>query len=253
MRPPERTAPPSVLGRAVSLLDAFTPTDPVRSLAALSRASGLPRSTTHRMCGELVALGLLDQVDGGYRLGRRLLDLGPALTRGLGLREAARPHLQDLLLASGGHSTHLGVLDGVDVVCVESLRSSHRGRGATRPLGRRPAHATDLGKAILAFSPPDVVAARVEAGLTRLTARTICQPGPLGRELSGIRASGIAFEREESATGLLGAAAPVFAAGDRVVGALSVSGLTARTLSSMAPAVRTAATALSRSLGAFLD
>lgn len=253
MRSTERKAPPSVLARAVSLLDAFDPTEPILTLAALSRSSGLPRSTAHRMCGELVELGLLEHVEGGYRLGMRLFELGAAVPRGLDLREAARPHMEDLRLASGGRSVHLAVLEGTEVVYIEILRAVHGPRLPSRVGGRLPAHATGVGKAILAFSPPEVVAARVEAGLTRLTPRTICQPGTLARELAGIRSTGIALDREESTMGLLCAAAPVFGVGERVVAALSLSGLSARNMSSMAPAVRTAATSLSRALGAFLD
>lgn len=247
----EREIPPSVLARAVSLLDAFEPTRPTMTLAQLTRTSGLARSTAHRMCGELVGLGLLDQTPDGYRLGTHLQALGSAVPRGQDLREIARPFMEDLRIASGGRTVQLAVLDGVDVRFVEVLRGPATPRMPVHVGSRLPAHASAAGKAILAFSPPDVVAARVEAGLVRLTGRTITAPPSLARELGGVRASGVALDKEEAAVGLLCAAAPVIESGGRVAGALSLTGLTPPDIAAMAAAVRTAATSLSRTLGAF--
>lgn len=108
------------------------------------------------------------------------------------------------------------------------------------------AHATGLGKAMLAYSPAEVVAARVAAGLPALTPRTIVTPGLLARELSSIRERGVALDREESTVGLLCAAAPVLDGDGHVVGAISVSGISARLLDRSGLAVRTAALALGR-------
>ena len=90
----------------------------------------------------------------------------------------------------------------------------------------------------------DVVA--VAAGAARpATAR-----GSLGRELTGIRASGIALDRPDLAAGELACAAPVFGPGEKVVGAIMLAGLPTRSLAACVPAVRMAAVGLSRQLGA---
>jgi IclR family acetate operon transcriptional repressor len=76
-------------------------------------------------------------------------------------------------------------------------------------------------------------------------------PGPLTRELQAIREAGVAYDREESAVGVVCAAAPVFGADGLVVAALSATGRTERLdIERMAPAVRTAALTLSRALAA---
>jgi DNA-binding IclR family transcriptional regulator len=114
-----------------------------------------------------------------------------------------------------------------------------------------PAHATGVGKAILAFSPPDIVKARIDAGLQRRTAYTVIMPGPLLRELATIRETGVSYDRQESAMGVVCAAVPVFGPQGRVLGALSVTGRAERLdVERMAPAVRTAGLTLSRELGA---
>ena len=213
---------------------------PSLSVSELARRSGLPKSTTHRLVGELCRLGLLESTRDGIRLGFRLFELGELVPRHRGLRDAALPFMEDLMEATH-QRVHLAVLEGVEVVYVQILGS--------RFGGRLPAHATGVGKAILAFSPPSVVSARMEAGLPRLSPRTIVMPGALTRELATIREQGVAYDREESSPGIACAAAPVFGMHGVVVAGLSVSGRTGQIdVEKIAPAVRTAALALSRRL-----
>jgi DNA-binding IclR family transcriptional regulator len=62
-----------------------------------------------------------------------------------------------------------------------------------------PAHATAVGKALLAWSDPAVVDEVIDAGLGVIGPNTVTDPVQLRRELSLIRANGIAYEREECA------------------------------------------------------
>lgn len=240
----------AVLERALSVLSIFDLEHTELGISELARRAALPKSTVHRMVAEMVRLGILEQDGTRLRLGLRLFELGQLVPRQSTLREAALPYMEDLREAT--HSAvHLAVLEGVEVVYVEILRGRDRQVLPSRVGGRMPAHATGVGKAILAFSAPEVVKARIDAGLTRSSPYTILLPGPLARELNTIRAAGVSFDREESALGVVCAAAPVFGANGRVQGALSVTGRAERLdVERMAPAVRTAALALSRVLGA---
>lgn len=113
-----------------------------------------------------------------------------------------------------------------------------------------PAHCTGVGKALLAFGPPERLDAVLAAGLTRRTPRTVVLPGMLGRQLTAIRRRGLAEEHEESAPGVACVAAPVMGPSDVAVAAISISGWSNRLETRrVAPAVRTAALALSRALG----
>jgi IclR family acetate operon transcriptional repressor len=103
---------------------------------------------------------------------------------------------------------------------------------------------------MLAFSPPEVTQAVLDGGLARVSERSTVAPGLLVRELTGIRQTGVAYDHEESGPGIVCAASPVLGAGGEVLGALSVSGWSTRMrLDQVSPAVRTAALALSRTLG----
>jgi DNA-binding IclR family transcriptional regulator len=236
------------VGRAALLLDCLAAGD-APGISELARRAGLAKTTVFRLVHELAGYGLVELTPGGARLGMRLFELGSSVPRQRSLREAALPYMRDLREATR-ETVHLAVLDGAEVVYLAIRPGRHGPRLPSRVGGRMPAHATGVGKAILAFSPPGVAAALIAAGLERRTARTIVAPGALRRELARIRASGVSFDREESGPGIVCAASPVFGAGGAVVAALSLTGWSSRLdLDRVAPAVRTAALALSRQLG----
>lgn len=244
MRSTERNG---VLERAVAIVGAFDERSPVLSLAELSRRSGLPKPTVHRLVGQLVALRVIDRAEDGYRLGMWLFELGELVPQHRTLSEAALPIMTDLYEATRLR-IHLAVLSGIDVVYVQIVGGTAM-RVASRPGGRLPAHATGVGKVILAYSPGAVVRSRIEAGLPRLTPRTITTPGALDSELRKIRSMGMALDLEESTVGLSCVAAPVFGSDRKVHGALSITGFTAGfDPGTLGPAVRTAAFTLSRVL-----
>src|SRR5690349_20378156 len=91
----------SVTSRALTVLSAFCAEHPHLSLTQLSRRTGLPLATTHRLAAELTAWGALERdTDGSYHIGLRLWEVGSLAPRGLGLREAALPFLEDLYEAT---------------------------------------------------------------------------------------------------------------------------------------------------------
>ena len=105
------------------------------------------------------------------------------------------------------------------------------------------------GKALLAYSPAAVVQARIDAGLPRLTPRTITTPGALQRDLRQTRTRGFAQDREESHVGVSCVAAPVFGSDTKVRAALSITGRTTSIdPARLGPAVLTAAHTLGRAL-----
>ncbi len=237
----------SLLSRAAAIVGAFDDRDPVLSLVELSRRTGLPKSTVHRIVGELVTLRVLERHDDGYRLGMWLFERGELVPGHRSLSEAALPVMEDLREATR-QRIHLAVLDGVDVVYVEILGTGGL-EVVSRTGGRLPAHATGVGKAMLAYSPAATVQARIEAGLPRLTPRTISTSGGLVRELRKIRSVGMALDLEEAQLGVSCVAAPVFGADRKVAAGLSVTGVTGSVdPGTLGPAVRTAAFTLSRLL-----
>lgn len=232
----------------MALLTAFRPDEVELSLAELARRTGLAKSTAHRLLRELTTWDLVERTPGGVRLGMRLFELGSLVPRQRGLREAAAPFLADLFEAA--HETvHLAVLDGVEVVYVQKLDSRRGPAVPSRVGGRLPAHCTGVGKALLAFSPPPLLDAVLATGLRRRAPRTVVAPGLLRQELAEIRDRGVAVEHEESGVGVTCVAAPVLDTEGAAVAAVSITGWVNRLDPvRFAPAVRTAALGISRTL-----
>lgn len=221
----EETSPvqPSALGKAVSVLRAFTIEDSTVSLAELVARTGLHKATVHRIAGELVDLRLLDRREGGYCLSGGLFELGMRAAVERTVLEIAMPFLQDLYERT--HETvHLGTAEGHEVVYIAKIGGRQQASSPSRTGGRMPMHCTAIGKVLLAHSPPEIVREVLSGDLERRTPRTITAPGLLRRQLEAVHEQGVAFEREESTTGLLCVAAPVLTSGRPVTLAISVTG-----------------------------
>lgn len=252
MSPSERDGSPgaadgaSGLDRAAAILGAFDAAHRELTLAALVRRSGLPRSTTHRIADRMLRLGWLDKPDDRYRIGHRLFEISGLAPIRHELREAVLPFLQDLYAAIRT-TVQLGVLHGPEVLIVEKI-SGHRPMPMLSQVGGTiPTHCSALGRAILAYSPPEVIDEVLAAGLTPRTPRTLTSPAALRRELAAIPDRGWAADREEGNVGVSCVAAPIFGPLGEVVAALSVTGPSALVRPDRAgPAVQMAAAAASR-------
>lgn len=212
----------TVLGKVLTVLHAFEVDDDVLSLAELTQRTGLAKATLHRVAADLVAARLLDRVDGGYRLGGQLFELGMRASLERRMLEVAIPFMQDLY-ARTGEVVHLGILDGNEVMYVEKIGGHRQASAPSRIGGRMPLYCTGIGKALLAFGGDALLSAVVAAGLERITPRTIVAPGLLRAELRRVVRDGVAYEHEESTVGIACVAAPV-RDGDTVIAAVSVTG-----------------------------
>ncbi len=111
----------SMLGRAFLILGSFTSERPQLSQSELSRCTGLPLPTVHRLCRQLVDNGALERVDNGhYEIGVRLWELGALAPRAHGLRQVALPYLEDLYEATR-ENVQLVVREDLEALCIERL------------------------------------------------------------------------------------------------------------------------------------
>ena len=238
----------SVVDRVSRLLEAYPADQAELSLAQLTRRSGLPKTTVHRLLAELESIGFVERHEGNFRLGMRLFELGQLVPRQRTLGDAALPFMEDLREVTR-QTVHLAVLDGIEVVYVHILRGPQQPAPPARVGGRMPAYCTGVGKALLAHADPEVLRAVLAGGLPRRTPYTITSPEALERQLEEARRTGISHDHEESGLNYACTASPVTGADGRVVAALSVTGrLPMLRTDRTAPAVHTAALALSRAL-----
>lgn len=239
----------TVLGKAVTILRAFKADDQALSLAELVRRTTLHKATLHRLAGELVAIRLLDRVEGGYRLSGGLFELGMRASVERSLIEVAMPFLQDLYERT--HETvHLGIREGHEVVYVVKIGGHRQAAAPSRTGGRMPLHCTAIGKALLAWADDDLRADVLAGPLARRTPRTVVAPGLLRRQLATVVERGVAYEHEESAVGLVCVAAPVFDVDDQPLAAVSITGPVTRFRpEAHANEVRSAAAGIAATIG----
>ncbi|YCK79922.1 IclR family transcriptional regulator (plasmid) [Arthrobacter sp. D3-18] len=248
MRTAEWNTSSSVLERAAQVLGAFRSEDRSLGVSEITRRTGLAKSTVARLTSELLRLQFLERQGSSYRLGITLFELGQMVVTPKELRRRAMGIMVDLRNATG-QTVHLAVLDGTEVVYIEILR----GRGApplpSRVGGRMPAHATAVGKAMLAFAPAAVLGEILATGMQKVAPGTITDEEALQKELVEVAAIGLAHENNESAPGSSCVASPVLDSGGALVASLSVSGFVGLLdVDRVGPAVRTAALALGRQL-----
>ena len=183
-------------------------------------------STAHRLARTLLDAGLVaqDHRTERYLLGPALIPLGRAAEArsGFGL---LRPDLEALAIATG-ESVNLGVRQGSSVLVVLRVASPQRLRFEQEPGSLVPIHASAMGKALLAFTPP---AARPKARrLASFTPATITDPEAFVAELDEVRARGWAFNDEERNPGVRALAVPVLDDRGDAIAAVAVQGPTLR-------------------------
>jgi IclR family transcriptional regulator, pca regulon regulatory protein len=216
------------LERGLAILGSFTPERPVLGIADIADELGMTRSTTHRYVITLVALGFLEQgASRKYRLGLRVTDLGMSALNSTGLREHARPYLEELRRRSS-YTVNIAVLDGPEVLYVDRARSFRRGQSKIdlnlRPGSRLPAYCTSMGKILLAFLPEEEQGELIgQMTLTRRGPNSITSKKALRTELEHVREEGLAVNDEEFAEGLYSMAAPIRNESMAVVAAINMA------------------------------
>lgn len=213
--------PLTVVDKVQAVIETLASRGPLGTVA-LARATGVPKTTVRRLCSELVAWGVVERIDGKYRVGRRLTELAlmaPPLCQSLA--DEVQPFATELFTQLRRPVTVLTV-HGTQVRCIATVSSpaervSHVMRGV-----RAPMHATAGGKALLAFGPGELFAQVVSRPLVRLTPFTICSAAQLARQVHEARLQGFATMRQESRIGHAAAAVPFYGRSGRLLGALAV-------------------------------
>ncbi|KOU57252.1 IclR family transcriptional regulator [Streptomyces sp. MMG1533] len=187
----------------------------------------LPRTTVHELVTTLAARQYIVQVSGQpgrYRLGVRPYQLGSRYAEQLDLA-AEGQHVARSVAETCDETVHVAILEGTDVIYIAKVDSTHAVRMVSAAGRRLPAHCTSVGKMLLASLPEHELTARIpdDADLLAMTPNSITDPDALRQALTGIRARGIAVERQESNPDVSCVAAPVRDRTGRVVAALSIS------------------------------
>ncbi|GAA1144320.1 IclR family transcriptional regulator [Nesterenkonia lutea] len=141
----------SVLTRLDRVLSTFSAAESLLSAAEISRRTGLPPATAHRLCRDMAELGWLESLPGGYIIGTRLWEMTNRSAPTMRLAVRARPHLSDVQAVMGQH-VQLGVIEGHEVLFVDRLSAREAPRIHGGVAGRLPLHVSATGIVLLAHA-----------------------------------------------------------------------------------------------------
>lgn len=213
-----------LLSRALSVLFSFSAKKSKRTLDDLAAELKLNKASLLRILRTLEAEKILFRFGDHYSLGPRVLELGNTYLSTLSVHEVAQPYMASLA-ETCDQTVSLAILDEFDVVYI-AIEHAQRDVGIQGEIGgRHPAHATGLGKVLLA----DLDEARLSdllenRELRPLTDRTITTPEALRERLEQVRREGVALDDEERGIGIRCVAAPIRDRSSKIVAGLSLAG-----------------------------
>jgi len=221
---PAYSVPP--VHRAFTLLRHIAKGEQCRNASATARKLGLNRTTLIRLLHTLEAERMIESPDGGasWQLGSGMIALAADALKSRSVIRVAQP-VMARLAANLRLSTHLGVLDGREIIYLLREAPNSHLVSNIREGSRLPAHATTVGRVLLGRLPPEQLRALYAgAPLESYTDKTLTSLEALERQLAEDRALGYAWSAGNFEDGLGSCAAPIFDHRGAVVAALNVTG-----------------------------
>jgi len=219
----------AAFARGLAIIEAFDGEHRTLTLTEAAARTGLSRGTVRRFLLTLLSLGYAASDGKSFWLLPRVLRLGYGYLSALDLSEIGQPIVQ-ALSARLGESCSLGVLDGDDITFVARAEAKRNYRLALTIGGRLPAHATSLGRVLLAALPDaelDHFLQRVV--LQPITPRTTTDKAVLRAAILQARQDGYATVDDELQLGIRSVSVPVHDRSGAVVASINVGALTPQT------------------------
>ncbi|KAA9149685.1 IclR family transcriptional regulator domain-containing protein [Microbacterium lushaniae] len=236
--------------RAVQVLRAFNRREGPLSVAEISARVGLARPVVRRILLTFAHLGYTESTNGSWSLTPRILELGSGYFTASSLPEISYTYMTEVVERTG-ETCSIGVLDGLEVIHVARVEDRRPLPDSVRVGNRLPAHATAIGKVLLAqLTEPELTVLLASTALETYTPRTVADPDRLRERLELVRERGFDVSLEELNPGQVAVAVPILAGG-QAIGAIAASSTTVRETEqslteTVMPVLRTAADEIAR-------
>ena len=212
--------------RAMAILELLCRSQKPLSVAEISEAVGLKRTTVYGLLNTLIELDYVADSDmnNRYEITSKMYRLSLSYPERIPVVRYARNYM--LQLSERFDSVvHLGILNqSNDVMLIYAqmpISTQNARSGSLFPL-----HATGLGKTLLAFLPEEKADRIIEnLDFQPFTRYTITDPDALRNELAQIRAQGYARDNSEYIEQSACVAFPIFGADGSVSAALSITSM----------------------------
>jgi DNA-binding IclR family transcriptional regulator len=212
--------------RAFTLLRYVGAGNRCRNISDAAKATGINRTTLIRLLATLQEEAMIEALpdEGGYRLGTGMITLAAAALHGRGIVQAAQPFLAELVQELS-LSAHLGILEGREIVYLARVTPNSHLASNVREGTRLPAHATTIGRILLAELPVEKLRARY-AGvkLDAYSDKTRTTLPELEQQLDEDRRRGVAWSVANFEPEIGSAAALVRDSQGQPAGAINVTG-----------------------------
>jgi DNA-binding IclR family transcriptional regulator len=210
------------------ILEELARSEPL-GLKEITQNTGIAKSTVFRILNTLVHMGyVIRDADRYYRISPVLGRLVNEEASNDALRRLALPIMLELR-DRYGETVNLGVQQFDKVTYIEVVPSEFALRLQESRGVSVPAHASALGKAILAFSPRNVVEQLIRSHhFEGITPNTITRSADLLAEIKRVRSAGFAFDRGEGSLLAVCIGAPILDDQGTAIAAMSISGPASR-------------------------
>jgi len=219
------------IDKALDILEFLSKNEQEIGISEISKKLNMGLSTVHRILFTLKSRGYViqNQKTIKYRLGIKLFELGCKVQNSKNLIKIVKPYLRELSRITN-ETVNLAILEGKDVVYLDTIESTEALRTGIVPGTRTVAHCTALGKVILAHLPNSefVQLYRNDDNMISLTKNSISSKDELRKELRKAKENGYALDREESIEGINCAGSPILNGQGEPVAAISITGPASR-------------------------
>jgi len=194
-------------------------------MTQIAQQVGINKSTVHRLLATLEAKRFVerDPVTGSYRLGINVLQMAYLTLEHNELRQIASRYLHRLS-EQIRENVNLTILDGADVIYLDVIEGNQRVKLAAATGQRLPAFCTASGKAILAFSPEEIVQQVLEHGMPRYTQNTLDSLENFKENMIHTRERGFSLSMQEFEDGINAIAAPILDLDNCPIASVAVAG-----------------------------
>lgn len=214
------------LAKGLAVIEAFDAEHSEMTLSEVARRIDASPSSARRSLLTLMALGYVGQKNKRFHLRPKVMALGSAYYFSARIEELLKPELKRIVDTYGDASS-VGTLDGADVIYIAHVSVQHARRASAVIGARYPAHATSLGRVLLAGLPDEALDAYLERVEPKaLTRHTVTDKGALRAVILQARADGYATTVDQLDYGITALAVPIRGAGNNIVAAVNSSGYT---------------------------
>ncbi len=219
------------IDKALGLLEFLSVNEQETGITEISKNLHLGLSTVHRILFTLKSRGYVIQNlnTKKYRLGIKLFELGCAVQSTKRLVEITKPYLKRLS-QSTNETANLAILEGKEVIYLDTIESPEILRTEIMAGTRTPAHCTALGKVLLASISDGEFESlyKSDEPLSSLTSKSISSLEELKKNLKKVKEQGYAVDREEYKNGINCIGVPIFGRNGEAIAAISITGPASR-------------------------